>query len=204
MIYIIITACINNKHGLKNDDHRQNLYVENTKQLLNLIENDVMIKPIIVENNGLRKTYLDDLNCDVLYTDNNALPFDYKGGNELADLKAVIEHYNINDDDIIIKVTGRYKILNLNFINLVKNNDYDAFVKFFNVCTFEYLFDDCVLGLFSIKCKYLKEFNYTYQKCPEVEFATYIRETINPNKLMEVHHLDLEYCLANSLSTFIV
>jgi len=205
MIYIIITACINNKHCLKNDTHRQNLYIENTKQLLKFVEKDEMIKTIIVENNGSRHTYLNDLNCDVFYTDNNMLSFGNKGGNELADLKDVIDHYNIQNEDTIIKVTGRYKFLNSNFINLVKNNiHYDAFIKFFNVCTHEYMFDDCVLGLFSIKCKFLKEFNYKFQKSPEKEFADYSRENINPNKLFEVKNLDLECCFADDLRTLIV
>lgn len=67
---------------------------------------------------------------------------------------------------------------NLNFIDFVKLNidNYDAFVKFFNVCTKEYLFDDCVLGLFAIKCKYLKDFSYNFLRIPECEFVEYIRK----------------------------
>jgi len=104
--------------------------------------------------------------------------YKHKGENELLDIKEVINQYNIKDEDIIIKLTGRYKLLNLNFINFVKNNinDYDAFVKFFNVCTKKYMFNDCVLGLFAVKCKYLKEFKYNFFKSPECEFADYIRK----------------------------
>ena len=64
-------------------------------------------------------------------------------------------------------------MLNLNFINLVKNNiNTEAFVKFFNICTKQYMFDDCVLGLFAIKCKYLNEFGESkkcgnFKKCKE-------------------------------------
>ena len=111
---------------------------------------------------------------------------------------------NINDDDIVIKLTGRYKLLNLDFINLVKNNDLDGFVKFFNVCTKKYEFDDCVLGLFAIKCKYLKEFKYNFLKSPECEFADYIRKNIDKNKLIEVHQLDLECCFADDLRKLVI
>ena len=206
MIYIIITTSINNKVGVQNNIHRQNRYIESIQQLLQLINNDLDIKPIIVENNGLRKTYLNNLNCDICYTNNNNLSFSHKGENELLDIKEVINRYKIQDDDIIIKLTGRYKLLNLNFINLVKNNirNYDAFVKFFNVCTKKYMFDDCVLGLFSVKCKYIKYFNYAFIKSPECEFANYIRKNIIENKLMEVKQLDLECCFADDLRILIV
>ena len=183
----------------------EKLYIESIHNLLQLINNDVNIKPIIVENNGLRQTFLDDVKCDVCYTNNNFINYYHKGENELLDIKEVINRYNIKDDDTIIKLTGRYKLLNLNFINLVKtNNERDAFVKFFNVCTKKYVFDDCVLGLFAIKCKYLKEFKYNFLKSPECEFADYIRKNIDKNKLIEVHQLDLECCFADDLRKLVV
>jgi len=205
MIYIIITASIHNKEGVKNNVHRQNRYIESINQLLELTKDDLDIKPVIVENNGLRQTFLDDLKCDVCYTDNNKVDYIHKGENELLDIKEVIVRYNIKDDDIIIKLTGRYKLLNTNFINLVKKSkDHDAFVKFFNVCTKKYLYDDCVLGLIAIKCKYLKEFHYDFLRSPECELADYIRKNVDKNKLIEVEHLYLECCFADDLRLLIV
>jgi len=204
MIYIIITTSIINKHGVQDNIHRKNRYFECITQLLQLINNDLNIKPIVVENNGLRQTYLDDLKCDICYTDNNNINYNHKGQNELLDIKEVINQYNIKDDDMIIKLTGRYKLLNLNFINLVKNNEYDAFVKFFNVCSKQYLFNDCVLGLFAVKCKYLKDFKYNFLTGPECEFADYIRKNINKNKLLEVDQLHLECCFADDLRLLVV
>ena len=206
MIYIIITTCINNKVGVQDGLHRQNLYMKNIQQLLQLVKNIVDIKPIVVENNGLRHTYLNNLDCDICYTDNNTSSFTHKGEIELLDIKEVIQKYAIQDDDVIIKLTGRYKVLNLDFIHLVQNNmnNYDAFVKFFNVCTFQYLFDDCVLGLFSIQCKYLKKFHYSLVKSAECEFADYVRQNIHPDRLMEVRQLDLECCFAEDLRVLIV
>ena len=206
MIYIIITTSIINKVGIQNNIHRQNRYIESIKQLLQLINNDSDIKPIIVENNGFRKTFLDDLNCEVCYTNNNINMYTHKGENELLDIKEVISAYKIKDDDFIIKLTGRYRLLNMSFINLVINNidKYDAFVKFFNVSTKTYMFDDCVLGLFSIKCKYLREFNYTFFKSPECDFADYIRKNIDKNKLIEIQDLGLECCFVEDLRILIV
>lgn len=197
MIYLLITTSINNKVGVMNEMHRKNRYADSIQQTLKLIEFDTSIKPIIVENNGLRHTYLNQFNCEIYYTNNNNMNFIHKGVNELLDIKDIINHYKIQDDDVIIKLTGRYKVLDLSFINLVKTNSniYDAFVKFFNVCELKYMFDDCVLGLFAIKCKYLKSFVYPLETSPEVEFAFHVRN--NANKLMEVNNLNLECCFAD-------
>ena len=189
-----------------NDEHRKDKYIECIKQILYLTKNDPLIKPIIVENNGLRPTYLDGLGCDILYTNNNNIWLKEKGGNELLDIKEVIRHYNIGDNDTIIKLTGRYKLLNRNFIDLVKNNSdiCDAFVKFFNVCTKQFMFDDCVLGLFAVKCKYLKAFEYQFVRSPECEFADYIRQNVDGHKIMELLQLDLECCSAHDLGLLVV
>ena len=64
------------------------------------------------------------------------------------------------------------------------------------------MLDDCVLGLFAVKCKYLKEFNYKFIKSAECEFAEYIR--IKINNLYEIKQLDLECCFADDLRVLIV
>jgi hypothetical protein len=82
------------------------------------------------------------------------------------------------------------------------SSNHDAFVKFFNVCTLKYMFDDCVLGLFAIKCKYMKEFMYNCMKSPECEFADYVRKNIQ--NVMEINTLNLECCFADDLRKLVV
>jgi len=212
MIYLIITTSICNKIGIINNEHRKNQYIHCISAALALIENEYKdkIKPIIVENNGKRETYLDGLsqtkNCDVIYTDNNQHYFPHKGVNELLDIKHIIQKYNIEDNDTIIKLTGRYKLLNSSFLNSVirAKDDYDAFVKFFNVCSKKYMYDDCVLGLFAIKCKYLNNFKYECKKSAECEFASFVRNNIESHKIMEIDTLNLECCFADDLRILIV
>jgi hypothetical protein len=158
-----------------------------------------------VENNGFRQTYLDELPCLVEYTDNNKHNCKHKGVNELLDIKHIIEKHNINDEDYIIKLTGRYCLLDKSFIELTCEKKFDAYVKFFNVCTHKFMPYDCVLGLFSIKCKYIKKFDYSTDKSkisPEVEFAKYIKS--NVSNICEVEKLNLEYCCADNLRKLIV
>lgn len=200
MNYLIITASLENKHGIKNDEHRKKSYINSITKALNLIK-DKPIKAIIVENNGQRSTYLDDLGCDVVYTNNNSLNTVNKAVNELLDIKHVIQLYNIQDDDIVIKLTGRYNLMNDNFLYIALNTK-GACIKFFNVCSQEFTPTDCVLGLYSIKCKFLKQFQYECKLSPEVEFASFVRNTVD--EIKEVRYLCLMYCLAMNFKTFLV
>ena len=138
MIYLIITSSIANKHGIRHTEHREKTYKEAITQTLRVLP--AGIKPIIVENNGQRTTFLDDFGVDVLYTDNNDFRFRHKGVNELMDIKAVIRHFGIRDDDMVIKVTGRYKVMSPSFFRTIMDDQdgYDAFLKFFNVCTLKF------------------------------------------------------------------
>jgi hypothetical protein len=206
MIYIIITTTILSKHGVDNVTHRENRYMNSIQGLLEIIRDDKSIKPVIVENSCTPKTYFDELQCDVVYTNNNQWQLGHKGVNELLDIKEVIKRYNIQDDDVIIKLTGRYKLLDQSFIHLVKKNmdTHDAFLKFFNVCTKQFVWNDCVLGLYAIKCKYMKDFNYACISSPEVEFAEHVRENIDIDMIMEVNMLNLECCFADDLRLLVV
>jgi hypothetical protein len=206
MIYLIITTSIANKAGVVDAESRRTRYLDSIRSSLKAIAHIPTIKPIIVENNGLTSSYLDDLHCDVVYTNNNKKACTHKGVNELYDIQHVINQYNIGDDDMIIKLTGRYKVLSDAFFTMVVNNveKYDAFIKFFNVCTLKYMRDDCVLGLLAIRCKYLKEFSYKCNTSPECEIASLARNRIEKHRLMEVTDLHLECCFADDLRKLIV
>jgi len=200
MIYLVITACLKPKVGIDDEEHRKRTYIESITNTLKVLPEG--IKPIIVENNGPRPTFLDDFGVDVLYTDNNAHNFPSKAGNELADVKAVIEHLRIKDDDMVIKLTGRYKVLSSTFFRHVMDDreGHDAFVKFFNVCTKMHTpGTDCVLGLVAMRAKYYKalQYMYTHNKSTESEFAVYASSM----KCKHVDDLDLLCCFAGDHST---
>jgi hypothetical protein len=193
---LIITSSINNKYGVINENHRKNKYIEAITATLSLIK-DMEIKPIVVENNGLRNTYLDELGCDILYTNNNNLETPHKGVNELQDIKDVIEKYKIQDDDMIIKLTGRYVPLKNTFFKNVLDSHVDALVKFYNVCALQFMPEDCVLGLFAIRSRYLRDFKYQCKFSPEVEFARFVKSS--GCSLAEIQMLDLRCCFADNL-----
>jgi len=206
MIYLIITSStIVNSLTLENYDLRKNNYIDAISRTLNCCDR-TKVKPIIVECNNSTNDdkYLNDFACDVLYTDNNLKLNDYKhkGYVELNDIKDVIEKYDIKDDDFIIKITGRYCFRDSYFLDYVydRKDDFDAFIKFYNVCTNAFEEYDSVLGLFAIRCKYLKEFNYIGDYSAEIEFATYVKNQIDKTRIKEMETLNLFCIFANSLS----
>ena len=177
MIYLIITTSINEKHRINgSQENRVQQYIDSITKTLSVLPS--CITPIIVENNGVRETFLDKFSIPVHYTNNNSIRYFHKGVNEMLDIHSVIQSFGIQDDDIVIKITGRYHPLNDNFFQTViqLQNIYDVFIKYFNVCTQQFMENDCVLGLFAMRCKYLKVFEYnTREASAEIQFATFTR-----------------------------
>ena len=134
-------------------------------------------KIIIVENNGNIKTFLDDFDVDVLYTDNNSIETENKGHKELMDILDVIKKFKMNDDDFVIKVTGRYIIDNQsNFIDAVNNsnNKIDCIIKYGSHSdnTVVNRSNDCITGLIGMKVGYIKQINTNVtDECIEWEWA---------------------------------
>jgi hypothetical protein len=205
MIYLIITTSINNRFGNKNEDERRERYIYAIEETLKLLP--YIIKPLIVENNGERPTYLDKFyhckrHVKVMYTDNNSHQFKSKGINEFLDIKEVIDRYGIEDDDIIIKLTGRYRSLSSAFFNYIieNENNYDAFIKFFGTCSLKYEEYDCILGCYALRAKYFKLFNhYTIDnyKSAEIAFAKYIK--LCGIRLKEIKDLNIECSFSDDL-----
>ena len=70
MIYFIVTTCLYNDCKI-----REQQYTNGINKLKELVQdlNIENYKIIIVENNGLRNTFLNNFGCDVHYTNNNFL-----------------------------------------------------------------------------------------------------------------------------------
>jgi hypothetical protein len=197
MIYLLITACIQNWYGPQNAEQRKEEYLSAITETL--IHVPSTIQPIIVENNGSRLTYLDEfqhngVHVPVLYTNNNKRYVSHKGMIELFDIKDVIQEYNIKDDDMIFKLTGRYTVKSPLFFNRVLHTTQpiDAFVKFYNVCTKQYLSYDSVLGFYACKAYLLRYWSHLtmHDTSPEVAFARHIRR--DTTLICEVNWLDVE------------
>jgi hypothetical protein len=198
--YLIITCCINNNVGITWSDKRKQQYYLAIANVLNLCPSE--ITPIIVENSCVDKSYLDVFKCDVVYTKSSAPLREgdlllHKGHNELNDIKYVIQKYNIQDSDMIIKMTGRYLLFqNEFFTSVLANPTKDAFFRQYNVCTYEKDDISIVLGLFALRAKYFTNFEYrNHEVGAEEDFRTYINQYINPTNIVKVDKLWLRVFL---------
>jgi hypothetical protein len=125
MIYLIITTSIHNKSGIKNSIKRRDDYLSAIAETLTHLPNTIV--PVIVENNGQRETYLDNFMHNgkavpVIYTDNNRFEYKSKGINEALDIKEVIKQMGIGSHDMIIKLTGRYRVFSSVFFDDIIEN----------------------------------------------------------------------------------
>jgi len=204
MIYVIITTCISNRYGIIDAAQRQERYLHSIRDTL--VHVPASMIPILVENNGSRATYLDHFThhgqaVPVVYTDNNQILCTNKAVNELMDLKEVIRRVGIQDTDMIIKLTGRYRVTSPVFFQTVMEHEkaYDAFLKCYNVCTRMFDPHDAVLGCYAIRCNYLRLWNSaSLDVCdsPERHFARFCRGTIR--RLREMETLGVECSFADT------
>lgn len=210
MIYLIITTSILNKQGLQQAQTRKERYLTAITETLQHLP--PTIQPILVENNGKRETYLDHFqhagkSVPVLYTNNNSIPFKSKGANELLDMKEVIRVMGIKEEDVVIKLTGRYRMMSSYLFEEVirMEKDYDAFVKFFGTCSLKWERYDCILGCYVIRAKYLMLFSHlsieNYDSA-EIAFARYVR--FSGAKIKEMERLEVECLFAEDNRILIV
>lgn len=172
-VFIIITACLLNDP--KNNRSYTTRKIEYTSGISALLERckGKPYKFVIVENNSLidrvpfllkpHKTFLEDFGIPVVYTRNNMYRIKNYGTKELLDVKHVIDKLNIQDDDFIVKLTGRYILDTVcPFFDIIEKLDespYSAVLRFGAYTNFEKerKKDNCTSGLIGMKCKYIKE-----------------------------------------------
>jgi hypothetical protein len=196
MLYFIVTTSLFNECL-----RRKEQYTNGINKLKKIIQDLHILnyKIIIVENNGKRYTFLNMLDCEVYYTENNFLQTSNKGIKELQDVLDCIDKYNINNTDFIVKMTGRY-ILNDNseFMNIIKNinnSNYDCVIKYGPY--FEpvnYKMNDCITGLIGMSCYYIKLIEKPNEdECVEWKWAK-VTNLIDDKKIYLVNNLDINIC----------
>ena len=197
MIYFIVTTCLINNDFFT----RKTQYVNGINKLKQRIHylNIQDYKIIIIENNGIRNTFLDTSGCEIYYTRNNFLLTNNKGYKELKDIRDCIIKFNIADNDFIVKMTGRY-ILNddsefMNIIKNVHNTKYDCVLKYGSYCNpVDYKMDDCITGLIGMSCVYVKQIEPPDEdECVEWKWSK-VAKKIDNSKIYLVNSLGINIC----------
>ena len=198
---VIITASLEtNQWPPPPPGRREAEYRTALTESLRWIPSDFQV--IIVENNGPRVTWLNELYhhdqpVRVIYTNNNRIRYKSKGTNELLDIQMALLTAAIPIDTMVIKLTGRYHPINTSFFDAVlasqeESQPADALVKFYHVRRGTPERYDCVLGMVALRCHYwMLWMPYTIDTYPsaEVAFARYVR--FCGAKIKEMEHLGL-------------
>lgn len=199
MITFVITASLDLQPSLLEEidpqflDEIQERRIQQYRDAIPIIvsfANSIGAKVIIVENNGPRETFLHTLNCQVLYTITNQFTLE-KGVVELLDILQCLYTFQIPDDELIVKVTGRYLLDPLGtFCQKLKQYNpettdcilrYGSFVDPSNDLPQE----DCLTGLIAMKSKYIKQINYRDVSSIEHEWAK-TSLTLDPSRVQSI------------------
>lgn len=133
------------------------------------------------------------------YTTNVAYPIVYDGSrtndsvNELLALVAYKDLYNYNDDDLILKMTAKYRFLNESFVTTMHyHSKSDAIILKTNNSTTA--FSGCFAMKWSIFLDLLDDWYTTEGEASEKSFDTYLMEYLDQNAInyVEIGNLYLE------------
>jgi len=141
------------------------------------------------------RSFFDSYTQHVLYANTNNLRLINKGVNEATAMMAALDHFAFDDEDMIIKLTGRYFLDSNKFLTTVEDHpDVDVFLK--------YVWTGSVFtGCYAMRCKNMKEFLrgidlVELEKkliCIETKAMEYINKLKEekPEKVFVLEHLDL-------------
>ena len=125
-------------------------------------------------------TFLDEYSNHVFYAQTNNAHLRNKGINEAKTILEALLYYKCDNDDIIIKMTGRYHWLSNDFFTLVENHqDVDAIVKCDSTGQVHTL-------AYAMRCKHFiamfQQMNYEFMEAHmvnlEYEVAQYIKRKV--------------------------
>jgi len=147
--------------------------------------------PWIIEATNINSSFFDEISHRVLYPNRHNDAFRNKGVNELMSMRASLPFLPFEDDDVVVKLTGRYYLYDRTFFDIIKENDseYDAFVCYGkNFVSLEHIFTGC----FAIRWKYFKKF-ISEMDCDQAE-----------RDYVPVERIYAEFIEANHIHTIIV
>lgn len=181
-------------------EERKKEYIESINQinLLNLFKIDDIfnIECFLTEDSYL-ETHLEN----IIYTKTHK-HLRNKGVKEAMALKFFCEKYVFDDEEIVVKHTGRYKFLTSLFIECIYDNlDSDVLVR-------DGVNNQYFTGTFAIKYKYLKEFlnqlNFDEMELKMISLEKKLYDFILNKKLNKIvyNHIDI-YSKINNEKVFI-
>jgi len=167
-IKVLLTAALIDQAA----EMRKNEYIHS----INIFRN-LGINPYIVESIKVGPTFLNNFVSRIIYPQVN-IPAHNKGVNELRSLIAALNQFDFKDDDMIVKLTGRYYFKDDTFLKtILAHPNIDGFVKLDNN-PHTPKSKSIHTGCFALRCKYLK------QILPTIDQVTMETNMINFEELV--------------------
>lgn len=200
MIYFLVTCSLIDKHPTPwiikvPEEYRIQEYAIGIETILNISRHIPDSKVILIENNGQRKTFLDLYKgCHLFYTNNNTMNTKNKGIKELKDVKDCIEHFKLKDDDFVVKLSGRYKIMDKSpFIERLRNlSGIDCILRYgsFNAPS-DTRVKDCITGLIGMRARYVKQIEEPHENDPVEWKWAWVTYSMDEAKVVAMDNLGL-------------
>lgn len=163
-IYLLVTTSL---IGPDPEFDKRKIQYTNAINKIKEYNKEGKFKIILIENNGQRETFLDEFGLEIFFTFSNRI-YHQKGWKEIMDIKECITNLNIQDDDFIVKVTGRYILEDdCNFFKKLKESTNNYTEDCIYDCIIRYggnwkpvsnvRIEDCITGLIGMRCKYVKD-----------------------------------------------
>jgi|LauGreDrversion4_2_1035121.scaffolds.fasta_scaffold22906_2 hypothetical protein len=197
MLYLILTASLSNHIASSASEDREARYQYAIRETLRHVPEGVQV--IMVENTSRGQWSLKEV--ETIHTDHGHLRMRNKGVNECLDVLEVIQRKGMRDEDIVVKLTGRYRLLSSwLFDGVTRTADrYDVWMRFLNVATGEEDPSDGVMGCFAARVSALRYLSWSWMNLfdsPERALVAHLRSSVSSERVCAMEHLDVECVFA--------
>lgn len=188
-VKILYTAAlIHNQFDSRKEEYLHSLFLLDTYGFLK--------KTYIVDSCTKQEaSFFESYSNQVIYAGTNDHKWINKGVNEALAILKALDHFSFHENDLIIKLTGRYFLDSDKFLKIVEDHpEIDLFVKFDP-------YGQVFTGCYAIRCRYLREFLQTVDLqelndkkiCIETKAAEYVQKAVSRHgaKLLILEHLDV-------------
>jgi len=142
MKIILTSAIIKDFYEERKDEYKKSIdFFENIG-----FKNDIFFIETVIKGDS----YLEDFGVNVFYSKTNDNNLRNKGVKEIIAIKKFFEDKIINDNEIIVKLTGRYKFISDSFLKEIKNGENDLYYTTSDGQAF--------FGCFAIRKKFIIDF----------------------------------------------
>lgn len=148
---ILLTAALTDVHY----EFRKDEYIQSFNMLTSLGYEEFYIVEALKKEGP---TFLEDFSPHVFYATVNDSDCKNQGVNESRTILEALDHFNFDPEDIIIKLTGRHRLISDFFIKTVENNpEYDAFITYCHDLYPAWIDGMVPTMCFAMRCKFLRE-----------------------------------------------